>query len=735
MRSSTRFSTKLAWVAAWLAGACGAQGFTLDGIRNTTTEAGYIEQSVQVNSNENFNLLANLHTAVTDANLRVFLGGRVDGGNAILLFIDSKAGGVSKIPNNLITSGDLPAAINNLGTSPSNGMTFESGFQPDYAIRIQGNGLFQAEVHRYDLDAGTGHAVGNAAEVTRSGGFISGVHVRWQDVNVAPDQVDRGMELSLNLPLMGATAGTHTIRMMALMVNVDSTSATNQTLGPLVPPETPPRAPIGAALNSFNFETEPGTQTIAFEITHAVTDSDGDGLLDQHETNDGIYVAATATGSNPLVSDSDGDGHSDGDEVAGTPFGFLTNPNIPNYADVWAPANFTVPAYTPNASTLMVRSGADLTGQYQWSKLYRLQNTGTVNFKLTAGGDPPVNWGPGSEPGTVLPNNSNNFTGSAPATGFYQIDFDQAALTWNFGRKVFPSLQDYLDAYGLAAGGDNDGDGIPNEDEYDDNTDPTNADSDGDGLNDAADPNPLLAVRDIVFSVDMSVQFDRGDFDPVFEQVRVQFFDGVAAPGELALTSVGGGIYSGTLAAVAGSAGLPFGAYKFAIVPIGGGTPFFEVQFRNFNLGPAHQTQTLPVVFFNDDEGSGSSTYEDWALLFIEHPGPPSQDFDGDGFTNYEEFLYGTWPDQATASLVEMSVSGGNFIIRYNEREDFGVWMDLEQSPDLSEESWTFSEFAIIDFAIDQSGLPDGYLRQEARIPMTEERMFFRVKAQEDPGF
>jgi len=48
-------------------------------------------------------------------------------------------------------------------------------------------------------------------------------------------------------------------------------------------------------------------------------DDDGDGLPDTVETNTGIFVGPTDTGSNPLSFDSDGDGVSDGDEVlAGT---------------------------------------------------------------------------------------------------------------------------------------------------------------------------------------------------------------------------------------------------------------------------------------------------------------------------------------------------------------------------------------------------------------------------------
>ncbi len=54
------------------------------------------------------------------------------------------------------------------------------------------------------------------------------------------------------------------------------------------------------------------------------TDDDGDGLLDSVETNTGVFVSPTDTGSNPLDADSDGDGHDDGVEVANG-----WNPNDP----------------------------------------------------------------------------------------------------------------------------------------------------------------------------------------------------------------------------------------------------------------------------------------------------------------------------------------------------------------------------------------------------------------------
>jgi hypothetical protein len=69
-------------------------------------------------------------------------------------------------------------------------------------------------------------------------------------------------------------------------------------------------------------------------------DADGDGLLGEHETDTGVFVSASDTGSDPLDPDSDGDGFGDGVEVAqGTnpndPGSHPTGVQVPALAGVW----------------------------------------------------------------------------------------------------------------------------------------------------------------------------------------------------------------------------------------------------------------------------------------------------------------------------------------------------------------------------------------------------------------
>ncbi len=80
-------------------------------------------------------------------------------------------------------------------------------------------------------------------------------------------------------------------------------------------------------------------------------DDDDDGLLDVYETNTGIFVSPTNTGSDPLNSDTDGDGRDDGEEVAAG-----TNPNLPD------PAMVPALGLWARGLLLLLLAGAAVTG-------------------------------------------------------------------------------------------------------------------------------------------------------------------------------------------------------------------------------------------------------------------------------------------------------------------------------------------------------------------------------------
>ena len=258
---------------------CVAQ-VAVDGVR--ASGEGYTALAVQSQATGwgASNSLANIHTEQTTKLLNLFVAGRVDG-NAMIVFVDSKAGGVSFIPNNLIQSGGFESDINNLGTSDTSGMTFEPGFEPDYAIRIFGAGA-EAYASLYDLQKAFRVDLGR---VDTSGGYVgshgpvAGIRAEWEDVDTLDHAAaDKGVEISLNMALLGVEEGEQDVRLMAMIVNGLSDFGSNQVLGSL---DT--TADMGGGLNAVNFGTDYATtQTLTVAVDRPALlpgdDEDGDGI-------------------------------------------------------------------------------------------------------------------------------------------------------------------------------------------------------------------------------------------------------------------------------------------------------------------------------------------------------------------------------------------------------------------------------------------------------------------------
>lgn len=251
---------------------------TVDGVRDGVE--GYTELALQPYTSAFGveNAIANLHTEQSGKLLNLFIGGRANG-NAILIFIDSKAGGVQTITNNSIASGGFESDINNLASGSGTGMNFESTFQPDSAIRIYGAGA-EAYISRYDLQTRVRTDLGRADLATVSNGPVTSAMALWSDVSVDSSgysSVTNGVEISLNMALLGVAEGNQTVKVMAILVNSDSTYGSNHVLGALDTDML-----LAQGVRGFDFEAHPGTQTLSILVNCpslvGLDDEDGDGL-------------------------------------------------------------------------------------------------------------------------------------------------------------------------------------------------------------------------------------------------------------------------------------------------------------------------------------------------------------------------------------------------------------------------------------------------------------------------
>lgn len=106
-------------------------------------------------------------------------------------------------------------------------------------------------------------------------------------------------------------------------------------------------------------------------------------------------------------------------------------------------------------------------------------------------------------------------------------------------------------------------------------------------------------------------------------------------------------------------------------------------------------------------------------------------DADGDGFTNIQEYLFGTSPVAGNGSLVTSAASGGNLTLRWLQRES-GATYTLKQSTTLAAGSWSAVVAPLPAVDADQSGAPADYEFHSVTLPIGTDKRFLRVEAGEN---
>ena len=125
------------------------------------------------------------------------------------------------------------------------------------------------------------------------------------------------------------------------------------------------------------------------------------------------------------------------------------------------------------------------------------------------------------------------------------------------------------------------------------------------------------------------------------------------------------------------------------------------------------------------------SPYDTWKSQITNGLNLRTDDADGDGYTNLQEFLFGTSPIAGNGSLLTTTPSGGNLILRWLQRES-GSTNTLLQSATLAGGSWTPVVSPLPAADVDQSGVPADYDRYTVTLPTSGGKWFFRVEGVEN---
>lgn len=122
--------------------------------------------------------------------------------------------------------------------------------------------------------------------------------------------------------------------------------------------------------------------------------------------------------------------------------------------------------------------------------------------------------------------------------------------------------------------------------------------------------------------------------------------------------------------------------------------------------------------------------YDAWKSQITNGLNLRSQDADGDGLTNHQEFLFGTPPVVPGGSLVAATPVGNNLILRWLQRENAAAYT-LQQSATLAAEFWLpATDLPVLD--PNQTGAPADYNFYTVTLPTSEDTLFFRIKAEEN---
>jgi autotransporter-associated beta strand protein len=126
-----------------------------------------------------------------------------------------------------------------------------------------------------------------------------------------------------------------------------------------------------------------------------------------------------------------------------------------------------------------------------------------------------------------------------------------------------------------------------------------------------------------------------------------------------------------------------------------------------------------------------SNPYDAWKTQITNGQDGRTQDADGDGFNNLQEFLFGTSPNVGNGSLVSTTPGSGTLVLRWLQRETAATYT-LKQSSSLTAGSWTTVVSPVPAQDANQSGAPASYDFYTVTLPTSAGTLFFRIEGVEN---
>ncbi|MCF7730330.1 MAG: autotransporter-associated beta strand repeat-containing protein [Akkermansiaceae bacterium] len=138
------------------------------------------------------------------------------------------------------------------------------------------------------------------------------------------------------------------------------------------------------------------------------------------------------------------------------------------------------------------------------------------------------------------------------------------------------------------------------------------------------------------------------------------------------------------------------------------------------------QVTTAPPAGYDEWAGPGGYNLTGDDALRTSDP-------DGDGFTNLQEFLFGSSPVEGNGSLVTTTSTGGNLVLRWLQRQTPGqATYTLLESTTLGAGSWVAVGSPVPAVDDDQAAAPTNYEYWKVTLPIAAGKDFYRIEGVEN---